>query len=67
MGVDGADMALPPGPGHQVSEGRVEADVGLTTGHVRHMSSTWLAAQGPRDGVIVRVGQLSVNIVPTCG
>ena len=67
VGVDGADLALPPGPRHQVSEGGVMAHVGLTTGHVGHVSGTWLPAQGPGDGVIVRVWQLPVNIVPTCG
>ena len=68
VGVDGADLALPPAcPRHQVSEGGVVAHVGPGTGHVGHVPGTWLAAQGPGDGVIVRVWQLPVNIVPTCG
>ena len=68
VGVDGA-QAAPPAPWHEVSEGRVLAYVGLLlpAGHVGHVSRTWLAAQGPRDGVIVRVRELPVNIVPTCG
>ena len=66
VGVDGADLA-PPGAWHQMSEGRVMAQVLVSTSHMRHVTSTWLATQRSRYGVKVRVQQLPVNIVSTCG